>query len=183
VFTAVLDTCVLFPMYLRDTLLRLATAGLYQPIWSARILTELQGALIRNGISAAGAERIVHQMRTYFPSAEATCYEPLIVSMTCDQKDRHVLAAAVKVGAGALVTQNRSDFPPQSVAAFEIEVLSPDEFLLDLLDLSPHTVLSTLAAQADRYKREPKTVHGLLGALERSGTPGFADEVRRHLDQ
>jgi hypothetical protein len=28
--------------------------------------------------------------------AEVTGYEPLIASMTCDQKDRHVLAVAVR---------------------------------------------------------------------------------------
>lgn len=182
-FIAVLDTCVLYPMYLRDTLLRLAAAGLYQPVWSPDILAELERTLLRRDVSSAGAERIVSQMRTHFPSAEAVGYESLIPSMSCDEKDRHVLAAGVKVGAGALVTANRSDFPTHSIEAFGIEVLSPDEFLLDLLDLSPHIVISTLANQADRYKRDPKTIHGLLGALERSGTPGFADEVRRHLDQ
>jgi hypothetical protein len=41
VFAVVLDTCVLYPQYLRDTLLRLAERRLYNPLWSADIRAEL----------------------------------------------------------------------------------------------------------------------------------------------
>ncbi len=40
-FPAFLDTCVLYPAYLCDTLLRLADASGYRPLWSADVLTEL----------------------------------------------------------------------------------------------------------------------------------------------
>jgi hypothetical protein len=58
-------------------------------------------------------------------------------------------------------------------------VLTADQFLLDLLDSSPAVVVRTLARQAERYKREPKTLDGLLTALSRSGAQNFADELRR----
>lgn len=182
-FRAVLDTCVLYPMYLRDTLLRLATADLYQPLWSSSILTELRAVLVRQQVMPVEeADRVIRLMRTHFPDAEVTGYEPLIVGMTCDEKDRHVLACAVQGNAGMLVTANVSDFPPHTLTPFDVEVLPPDVFLLDLLDRAPHVVLQTLAAQADRYKREPTTIYGLLTALSRAGASGFADEVRRHLN-
>jgi predicted nucleic acid-binding protein len=179
-FPVVLDTCVLFPMYLRDSLLRLAAADLFQPVWSPQILSELERVLVREGFTnSSQATRIIRLMRENFPSAEITEHEPLIDAMTCDEADRHVLAAAVKAGASILVTANRSDFPARSTEPYEIEVLSPDELLLDLLDTAPTLVVRTLTRQAERYKREPTTLHGLLAALGRAGASNFADEVRR----
>jgi hypothetical protein len=43
-YTAVLDACVLVPIALADTLLRVAEKGLYRPLWSGRILAEAQAA-------------------------------------------------------------------------------------------------------------------------------------------
>lgn len=40
-FPALLDTCVLYPAYLCDTLLRLAEAEAYRPLWSFDIVREL----------------------------------------------------------------------------------------------------------------------------------------------
>jgi hypothetical protein len=40
--TVVLDACVLYPIILCDTLLRLAESGLYIPRWSATILEEVR---------------------------------------------------------------------------------------------------------------------------------------------
>jgi hypothetical protein len=39
-FTAILDACVLYPVLVRDVLLRLACAGLYHARWSATIEDE-----------------------------------------------------------------------------------------------------------------------------------------------
>ncbi len=44
-----LDACVLFPMYLRDTLLSAAEAGLYTPYWSQKILNEAMDNLVLKG--------------------------------------------------------------------------------------------------------------------------------------
>lgn len=178
---ALLDTCVLYPTYLRDTLLRLAATGLYQPLWSADILIELNRNLLELGISPGAVERTITAMRTHFDDSEVTGYTNLTKTMTCDPKDRHVLAAAVRGEADALVTFNVKDFPPASLAPYPLELLQPDDFLLGLLEEAPGLVWRTLQDQAARYKREPKTLSGLLNALERGGIPRFADEMRRFL--
>lgn len=120
-------------------------------------------------------------MRTHFDDAEVTGYAELIETMTCDAKDRHVLAAAVRGEADVLVTLNVKDFPPTSLAPYPLELVQPDDFLLDLLEGAPGLVWRTLQDQAARYKREPKTLAGLLTALEHGGVPRFADELRRFL--
>ena len=179
-YPVLLDTCVLFPMYLRDSLLRLAIAELYEPLWSQHILNELSGVLVRERMaSEPQARRIVALMQEHFPESEVTDYEPLIPTMTCDEKDRHMLAAAVKSGAVVLASDNVADFPSRSTEPYGIEVLTADQFLLGLLDAAPATVVRTLTRQAERYKREPQTLDALLAALSRSGAQTFADEVRR----
>ncbi|WP_129667454.1 PIN domain-containing protein [Phytoactinopolyspora endophytica] len=176
-----LDTCVLYPAYLRDTLLRLAEVELFSPAWSAAIFEELRRNLIEAGLGDAAVDRMLTRMNETFEDADVIGYEHLVESMTCDQKDRHVLAAAVHGRADALVTLNVRDFPPESVNPHQVTVHSPDDLLLDLFDLAPGVVLRTLHRQAASHKREPKTVAGLLNALSRGGAPRFADEIRRHL--
>jgi predicted nucleic acid-binding protein len=181
-FSALLDTCVLYPGYLRDTLLRVAETGLYRPLWSMGILDELRRNLIKKRIPADTVERLISAMQAAFDEAEVTGYEPLIDTMICHPKDRHVLAAAVRGDAGALVTFNLRDFPPRAIDPYAIELLSADEFLLDLLDLAPDLVICALERQASSYKREPRTFAGLLVALRRGGAPRFTDEIHRRLD-
>jgi hypothetical protein len=120
-------------------------------------------------------------MRRAFPDAEVTGYEPLIESMTCDEKDRHVLAAAIRAHAEVLVTFNTKDFPPESLSSYDVEVVDTDSFLLDQLDLYPGLVIASLHHQAAAYKRPETTVSDLLARLTAAGVPRFAAEVRRHL--
>ena len=178
-FAVVLDTCVLYPAHLRDTLLRLAERGLYRVLWSADIVDELRRNLVEDGFDAGSIDRLIIEMGAAFPDAEVAGYRSLIDGLTCDPKGRHVLAAAVRADAAAIVTFNVGDFPAASVAPFEIEVIAPDTFLLDQLDLAPGAVIDELGQQALANRREPKTLPSILDALARAGTPSFADEVRR----
>lgn len=180
-FPAFLDTCSLFGAYLCDTLLRLAEAGAYRPLWSAGVLDELQRSLVARGLPEEAVARRISEMRRAFLDAEVHGYETLIEEMTCDAKDRHVLAGAVRSHAEVLVTFNLTDFPKASVKPYDIEVVSPDDFLLDQLDLYPGLTVAALQAQAASYTSPPMTVEDLLGRLAAAGVPRFASEARRHL--
>ena len=178
-FAVVLDTCVLYPAHLRDTLLRIAERDLYRVLWSADILDELHRNLTEAGIPGDAVDHLIAEMQGAFPDAETTGYRSLIDVMTCDPKDRHVLAAAVRSDAAAIVTFNLADFPCQSIDRYEIDVIHPADFLLDLLDLAPSIVTAELEEQATANRLEPNTRGALLDALSRAGVPSFVDEVRR----
>lgn len=180
-FPALLDTNVLFSATLNDTLLRLAEEEVFRPLWSFSILEELREVLVSEaGLTRSRADRRIDHMRAAFPMAEVTDYESIVGSMTCDAKDRHVLAAAVRGGAQVLVTFNLRDFPASATAPHDIAVVSPDSFLLDQVDLFPAQVGRALVAQMTEASRPPLTMGELLGRLSRAGVPGFAEEARRH---
>lgn len=92
--TVVLDANALIPIRLASTLLWLAEAGLFQPLWSDRILGEVEHNLPKLGVDPKHAARRVGFMREAF-GAEALVdgFDELIEKMTCDPKDAHVLAA------------------------------------------------------------------------------------------
>ena len=90
-----------------------------------------------------------------------------------------MLAVAVRADADAIVTFNVADFPTSSLVGFGLEVLHPDDFLLDLFDLAPGLMLGALDDQGAANRRAPKTTAELADALARAGAVAFADEVRR----
>ncbi len=117
-FTATLDTSVLWPSLQRDFLLSLAVEGAYRPTWSSAILDELEyheeAKLVKRGIpiaeAASRAVTLIAAMRREFADAEVEGWEPLEgVFGLPDPDDEHVVAAAVIAGAGAIVTENLKD--------------------------------------------------------------------------
>jgi predicted nucleic acid-binding protein len=145
-----LDTCVLAPMPVMDTLLRLAEEpAFYVPKWSRHVLQELQRTLTdKFGYTPTQVSRRIEAMDSMFPSAMVTGYDGLIDSMENDPKDRHVLAAAVRCGAHAIVSDNVKHFPPESLAPYSIECLTANQFLEHQYHLNPDAFISVLVEQA-----------------------------------
>jgi predicted nucleic acid-binding protein len=175
---AVLDADVLFPMYLRDTLLRLAAAGCFRLHWSDRILEEVTRNLVsHHRMDREKATRLEGIMRATFPEAEVLGWESLESEMTNHPKDRHVAAAASVVQASAIVTRNTKDFAslPDGILA-----MTPDSFLIRLFETHPEEVVEGLQLQARGYRNPPAKVAEVLGWLTEIA-PGFAERVAGHL--
>jgi predicted nucleic acid-binding protein len=176
-FPAFFDTCVLYGSVINDLLLRLADGGAFRPLWSQSVMRELALNLVDNGLSPEAADRRINAMNTSFPDAMVEGYEDLVDGMTCDPKDRHVLAAAVRANAELLVTFNVRDFPDSSTAAFDIVVVNPDDFLLDQLDLFPGLTIRCLRQLSEDYNAPPVSIDELLQWLTNAGVPKFTQEV------
>lgn len=177
-FKVVVDANVLYPFALRDTLLRAAAAGFFQLYWSEQILTETTRNLVGNGVmTEAQAQHLLTAMTRSFSESMVADFEALIPSMLNDEKDRHVAAAALKVGAQVIVTSNLKDFQALPEG---IEAQSPDEFLANLFDLDGPGMAQVVLQQAHALKRPPRSVEDLLRGLAKSA-PAFAASVSEYL--
>lgn len=181
IFPAFFDTNVLYGALLNDFILELADRSLFRPLWSKDVLFELAKNLVKNGEDPTLVEKRVTTMERYFADAMVTGYDDLVPTMTNDEKDRHVLAAAVRGGAEVLVTFNTRDFPERSVEPFDLEVIHPDDFLLDQLDLYHAPTLRALVELVEGYDSPAMTVDHFLLALTRAGVPRFAESARAKL--
>lgn len=179
----VLDTCVLFPNYLRDTFLTLAEEELFRPAWSAAILAEVRrNVLAKRQVDPQAFDRTLDVMNAAFPLAMVHGWESVVPELELpDPDDRHVLAAAITGRARSVVTFNLSDFPAASLRPHQVDAVHPDSVLLECLDLAPTLVLRGLSRQIGRCRRPPMDLQGLLLRLERAGVSSFADEVRRRV--
>jgi predicted nucleic acid-binding protein len=176
-FRVLLDACVLVPYELSNVILTLAEQGLFTPLWSQQILDETERALTTKlGIALDKARKRIAAMTTTFPDAMVDNYADLIKVMRCHKKDRHVLAAAVRGNAQTLVTANLDDFPGEAADPYDVEIVHPDRFLSDQLDLDPDLTIHGLDSVAAGYNSPSMTVLELMRRL-RSTTPNFAQYV------
>ncbi len=181
-YAALLDACVLVPMPLCDTLLRLALEpSLYRPLWSAQILTEVGTALQRMGYTPEQGERRLRVMREHFPEAVVSIPPDMAQALACipDKNDRHVLAAAICGHANAIVTFNEGDFPEACLAQYGILRLHPDDFLVHQFHANSALVMEKIDLQA-MVRREPwKNIVARLRDLAQA--PKFAALIAERL--
>ena len=169
--TVIYDSCVLYPNYLRDLLIRLARTGIFRARWSERILSEVRNNLHENlGIDSAKLQRLTDLMTAAVPDCIVTGYEDLVASVVLpDPDDRHVLAAAVEAGARQIVTANLKDFPRAALAPFDVEAVTPDRFVLNQLGSRAGAVAQVVVEAAGACHAPTRTVNDLLGIYSKSG--------------
>jgi hypothetical protein len=161
-------------MYLRDTLLCAAEAGLYQVRWTDEILAGAFRNLVKDGrINKIQADRLNQVMNQAFPEALIEMTDDLLPCMDNDEGDRHVLAAALVGKAEIIVTNNLKHFPQQSLEKFNVIAYDADDFLLSLLDLFGDRLISVLETQASRTQKPNLAVSDLLNFLNNS-VPNFS---------
>ena len=154
-YTALLDANVLFPKLQCDALLSLAHAGLYAAKWSVDIEREWMASRLGKfpGSQEANAQK-AKAMTESIPDCMVTGYEDFIGSLKLpDPHDRHVLAAAIVGHADAIVTNNVKDFPLETLAAHDIDLQTPDQFIVNQLTLHPPHAIVALRKMRERWKK------------------------------
>jgi hypothetical protein len=181
-FTVVLDACVMFPMLARDVLLTLAAHGFFNPKWSPRIREEWMRNLTEKRCqkdadadtdvdSCAKVEKIANAADRAFPDALVSDQTPESDALSpVDRKDRHVVMTAIVAQADAIVTFNTKDFAPDHLRErLEIEVIHPDDFIMDLVDLNEKRAVGAFRELRARKKNPPWDKPELIRGLREAG--------------
>jgi len=180
-FVVLYDACVLFPAPLRDILLRIAVTGIVRARWTERILDECFRNIAeqRPDLKPNALTRTRKLMNEAVPDCLVEGFEDLVEGLRLpDPNDRHVLAAAIRAGAQAIVTFNLRDFPRDHLAPFWVEAIHPDDFVVDLIDLAPGVVTNVVAEQAAALRNPPRTIAEMLDTLRDQGLPQAVAKLR-----
>jgi hypothetical protein len=165
-----------------DSLMSLATAGLYAAKWTTRIESEWISALEADRPDLIGRlDYRREQMRNAVPDWEVpeAAWSACAGGLTLpDPNDIHVLAAALAGHADCIVTANLRDFPSALVADLGIEVIHPDQFVVAQWDLDQLTAVAAFKRMRTRWKKPEASPEDFATALERGGLPSTAQRLR-----
>lgn len=162
-----LDTCVLYPTVMREVLLGVAAQGLFEPLWSERILGEWSRAAAKLGPAGqVQADSEIAMVRAHWPNACVTPGAALLDRLWLpDAADVHVLAAAIAGHADVILTENAKDFPRGILAEEGVSRADPDGFLIGLFASAPEAVahaVSQVHAEANRLSGQEWDLRRLL---------------------
>jgi predicted nucleic acid-binding protein len=184
-FTVIYDACVLYPAPLRDLLMHLAVTDLFKAHWTDQIHEEWIRALLRseNRFDRSTLEKTRDLMDRHVFDAKVTGYEKLIPVLELpDSNDRHVLAAAIKAGADAIITFNLKDFPREVLAEYSIEAIHPDDFIYCQIGLSSAVACGAVKRHRESLKKPPKTKAEYLETLSKQALPQTVSELKEYID-
>jgi predicted nucleic acid-binding protein len=177
-FKCVLDTNVIYPLWIRDLLLWFAYYELYTPKWSHNITSEWIAVMLKKGISQEEANKRANVINQAFPDALVENYEPLIETLTLpDINDRHVLAAAIKTNADLIITNNLKDFPGDYLADFGLKVKCPDDFFTDIIDLNQDLAVQAFRKLVVNKKNPPYDDYDVLEIFRNNGLTDTANFI------
>jgi hypothetical protein len=165
-------------------LLRLALTDLFKARWTDQIHAEWMGALLRDGkFSAEKLAKVRDLMDANVRDAKVEGYESLIEALQLpDPNDRHVLAAAIRCNADAIVTFNLKDFPRDALAPYGIDAIHPDDFIYYQIDMAPARCCSAFKSQRLALNNPSVDVDVFLATLQRQQLPQSASKLREFVE-
>src|SRR3546814_3993132 len=82
---------------------------------------------------------------------------PLWVRDLPDNKDKHMLAAAIKTNADLIITNNLKGFPQDYISSFGLSSKCPDDFFTDVIDLNHEESIRAFRQLVFNKRSEEKT--------------------------
>ncbi len=166
--------------------MQLAMTDLFRACWTDAIHEEWIRSVLSNrpDLTREQLERTRDLMNTSVLDSVVTDYEHFIpIIQLPDKNDRHVVAAAVRCGASAIVTYNTKDFPDAELRKYDLEAIEPDDFIVQQLHLSEAQVIQSARKVRARLKNPPCSVDDYLLRLEQQELPKAVNTLRafRHL--
>jgi len=180
---AVIDACTLADFAVGDLLLRIAEeTGAYRVFWSEQILEEVRRTqLVDLEWGMEATESFHRELRRTMPTSLIRGYERWLPKCANAEGDRHVLACAIEANASVIITYNERDFARSALAAWGIQSVHPQDYLLSLYEKKADAVWEQIGKIAQGNKRRGKkrvTARAVLEALSR---PNAVPEFARHL--
>ena len=168
-----IDACVLYPTVMREVVLGAAKAGLFEPIWSARILEEWARAAIKLGPTGeAQARGEIALLSAAWPGALRPAAPQVAARLWLpDENDIHVLAVAVDAGADMIMTLNAKDFPQGMLRLEGLRRENPDGFLMELWLCEPAAIEAVVAEVHETAQRMLGEEIALRALLKRARLP------------
>lgn len=181
---AVVDANALFPLSLRDVLLRAVEKDLFRLRISRRIWDEVIRNLVATGrMTSERAAYLDMRVQEFLAEHDALVggYESLVPTLTNHPKDRHVLAVAAHVQAETIVTFNLGHFPPRALVSHNVVAEHPDAFLRRLYEDNADALVTIVREQAAGLHNPPMTVGEVLSTLAQH-VPMFVSRVSAKLE-
>lgn len=173
-----LDADVLYPIRICDFILTASSLRLLaRPVTSDEVLAEAQRNVVadRPQLGQPQIERRFRNVRLATDGHDQTISDTLDNESIVNQKDRHVLRAAIHHGVDLVVTNDsrlreeitqwidqRSEAGPLRAA------VSADDLAAGLVDESPNEVLAVVQAMSDRFLNPARSLSETLASLTRS---------------
>ena len=161
--------------------MRLTMTDLFRARWTEQIHEEWMRNLLKNrpDINRTQLERTRQLMDEHCHNCLVNDYELLIPGLTLpDADDRHVLAAAIRCGADAIITCNLKDFPKIELSKYDIEAIHPDDFIINNIDLNIAKVLEATRKHRSSLKNPQIDVDTYLDNLLQQGLPQTVEVLR-----
>jgi hypothetical protein len=132
--------------------------------------------MMDKGVDKVEADNRIKKVNDAFPDAQVHNYKGLINQLELpDVNDRHVLAAAIKVNANVIVTNNIKDFPEEYLQSFGLNAKSADDFLTDIIDLNQEQAIAAFKEMVLNKKNPKMDEFEVLNQLRKAGLKDTAN--------